>query len=347
MQVIPYTPQHKEVWNSLVNSSRNGTFLFQRQFMDYHADRFTDVSLIFYKGEASADGNYNMQSSQQQAEAQTPSAAKLLGVLPASAHGLEVVSHGGLTYGGFILSSNAHATDVGEMLELSIAHYSRCGYEQIIVKPVPYIYHAQPSDDELYWLFRKGARLISRSLSTAIRLDAPLPFSTLRRRKTKKALREGVTVIKTTDPADLEAFWNLLAEVLMQQHGKAPVHSLDELLLLQSRFPQNIQLHVAKHVATSTLLAGTVLFITPQVVHAQYIAASPRGREVGALDFLFQRLVVQFAATARRYLDFGISTEDHGHWLNEGLNFQKEGYGGRSIVYDSYALPLTPTSPAL
>lgn len=319
MHVIPYTPRHAETWNALVRSSRNGTFLHQRQFMDYHADRFTDASLLFYKGE---------------------SLAAPLGIFAASVSGKEIVSHGGLTYGGFILSHSAHATDVGEMLTLAIKHYHHLGFERLTIKPIPYIYHSQPTDDELYWIFRAGAELTSRSLSTAINLNTPLPFSTLRQRKVKKAVREGVRIVKTEDSVDFEAFWTLLAEVLMQQHGKIPVHTLAELLLLHGRFPQNIQLYVAKDPATSSLLAGTLLFITTQVVHAQYIASSSRGRETGALDLLFHQLVEQFSASPQRYLDFGISTEYSGRWLNEGLNFQKEGFGGRSIVYDSYTLQL-------
>ena len=36
--------------------------------------------------------------------------------------------------------------------------------------------------------------------------------------------------------------------------------------------------------------------------------------------------------------DFGISTEQGGRYLNEGLIFQKEGFGARTVVYDTYEL---------
>ena len=38
--------------------------------------------------------------------------------------------------------------------------------------------------------------------------------------------------------------------------------------------------------------------------------------------------------------DFGVSTEQRGSYLNEGLIFQKEGFGGRAICYDTYAIDL-------
>ena len=50
MQVIAYTPEWEEGWNKLVRESKNGTFLIDRSYMDYHQDRFQDCSLIFSEG---------------------------------------------------------------------------------------------------------------------------------------------------------------------------------------------------------------------------------------------------------------------------------------------------------
>lgn len=290
--------------------------------MDYHADRFRDASLFFYKGE------------------------KLLGVLPASRTENEVVSHDGLTYGGFLLGSSAHAIDVGEMLDLAIDHYRKNSCKSLTIKAIPFIYHSYPSDDELYWLFRRGALLKARSLSTAISLDTPIPFSTLRRRKVKLALREGIVVKRLNDDADYRAFWAILTSVLQEQHGKLPVHTLAEISLLRECFSENIVLYGAIHPVSHKMLAGTLLFVTNQVFHTQYIATSDAGRETGALDAIFWQLIQDFSLSrqnteiSQRFFDFGISTEDGGTVLNEGLIFQKEGFGGRSVVYDAYYLDL-------
>ena len=37
-----------EAWNKLVSESKNGTFLFDRNFMDYHKHKFQDFSLMIY-----------------------------------------------------------------------------------------------------------------------------------------------------------------------------------------------------------------------------------------------------------------------------------------------------------
>lgn len=316
MQTVSYTPALADAWNDLVLCSRNGTFLLDRRFMDYHSDRFTDASLLFYRGK------------------------RLIGLLPASAHDTSVVSHGGLTYGGFILAADAHAQDVGEMLDAAAEHYRSRGYNQLTIKPIPAIYHSYPSDDELYWLYRHGARLTARGLSSAIRFDVAIPFSTLRMRKVHAAQAVGLIVEETADVADYQEYWEVLAEVLQKRHQLCPVHTIDEILRLRDSFPDNIVLFVVRRPQDRKIVGGTLLFLTHEVAHAQYIAASDEGRNAGALDLLFYHLLGELRESSMRYLDFGISTEDAGRYLNEGLNFQKEGYGARSVVYDAYTLNL-------
>lgn len=329
MEVIRYSAAMSDEWDHLVRTSRNGTFLLERQFMDYHADRFEDISLLFAQR------------------------GKILGALPCTSHGDEVVSHGGLTYGGFVLSNSAHATDVEEMLDEAVKFYRTKNYKTLTIKPVPSIYHVQRSEEELYWLFRKGATITARGLSSAIDLTNPLPFSTLRKRKLNKAKAACLTIKENIPLTEYDAwakYWEILAQVLEEQHSKSPVHTLDEIRLLKSRFPNEIQLW-GVYDTTNKMVAGTLLFITRTVIHAQYIAASPEGKEYGALDMLFHRIVEDFRVPSQihnlggefqklRFLDFGISTEDAGAFLNEGLIFQKEGFGARSVVYDAYTLTL-------
>lgn len=323
MKVVTYNSSFRQVWDDFVRSSRNGTFLFCREFMDYHADRFTDASLLFYSEKG-----------------------QLLGLLPASIHEeqCEIRCHGGLTYGAFVLGSKTHLTDVGEMLELATTHYKSLHCNALIIKPIPYIYESSPSDDILYWFYRKEAQLISCGVSSAVNLTEPLPFSTLRKRKVNEALRVGYEIINVSQSiidstALWTEFWHILEDVLKERHNQKTVHTLEEILLLQSRFPEEINLFVTKD-KTGKVVAGSVLFITQNVVHAQYIAASDEGRENGALDLLFSQLIQQYKGSNKRYFDFGISTEDGGKILNEGLNFQKEGFGARSVVYSAYYLSL-------
>ena len=74
----------------------------------------------------------------------------------------------------------------------------------------------------------------------------------------------------------------------------------------------------------------------------QYIAASDAGCALGALDWLFAQLLSQAAVLFPhvRYFDFGTCNEQDGRYLNEGLIFQKEGFGARAICYDTYCMGL-------
>lgn len=47
--IIRYAPALADEWNGFVARSKNGTFLFDRRYMDYHSDRFEDYSLMFYR----------------------------------------------------------------------------------------------------------------------------------------------------------------------------------------------------------------------------------------------------------------------------------------------------------
>lgn len=48
-EIERYTADQKAIWNQFVLNSKNGTFLFDRNYMDYHSDRFEDYSLMIYR----------------------------------------------------------------------------------------------------------------------------------------------------------------------------------------------------------------------------------------------------------------------------------------------------------
>lgn len=313
IEAVRYNHSMKMVWDEFVGKSKNGTFLFQRDYMDYHADRFVDCSLMFYKK------------------------GELVAVLPANYKSEEqtVYSHGGLTYGGLVLSERISVIDTMQVMSCAMEWMKLAlDAKEWEYKPVPHIYHHLPAEEDLYALFRQGATLKARGVSAAIAKDNSLPMQELRRRGVKKSINRGV-VYEESD--NLQDFWNILEEVLVSRHGCSPVHSVEEMKRLKGLFPSNIRLFVAK--VDGCVIAGTLVYETSQVAHAQYIAASKEGRASGALDGLFCYLISEVFA-GKKYFDFGISTEQGGRYLNEGLAFQKEGFGARAVVYDTYSIKL-------
>lgn len=309
--VKKYCAEDKKIWDEFVDNSKNGTFMLKRDYMDYHSDRFEDSSLMFYEED------------------------KLIALMPASKHGDELRSHGGLTYGGIISNKKMTAQKMLDIFDEMKKYLAGSNIKKLIYKCIPSIYHNYPSDEDLYALYRSNAKLIRRDISTTIFLSEKIKFSDLRKRGVKKAFKNGLIVKKSHD---FKTYIALLADVLKLHHDTKPVHTAEELELLASRFPDIIKLYAAFD-EKGKMYAGVVIFDTPQTVHAQYIANSEEGREIGALDLVMDYLINTYAVS-KKYFDFGISTEDGGRYLNNGLISQKEGFGGRAIVYDFYELEI-------
>lgn len=304
-----YTPEQHDTWNKFVAECKNSTFLHNRDYMDYHSDRFDDCSLIAYaKGQ-------------------------IIAVLPANRAGNTLYSHQGLTYGGWLIrSKHFNIINMLEIFDEMKNFLPSIGIKELIYKAVPHIYHSYPAEEDLYAIFKHNGTILETNISTTIPLDHPFHFNNNYRNIANYAEKSGVEIIESDDYAK---FWVILRELLKEKYDVSPVHSLDEIMLLKSRFPENIRLFIA--MKNDKILAGTVIFDTGIVAHSQYIASSTEGREIGALPLLFRHLIHK-EFQKNKYFDFGISNEEHGRYLNNGLIMQKCRMGGRAIVHNIYKL---------
>lgn len=304
-----YTSEKEQLWNDFVRNSKNGIFMFNRGFMEYHKDRFQDNSLLFYDED------------------------KLVAVFPASIKENILASHGGLTYGGFITSNDMKQHHMNDCFTALKEYAVQNGIKEIIYKHIPHVFHKQPAEEDLFSLFYNNAQILKIEASTAIDLAQPLKMPKGRKAQVGRARREGVEI---KESEDFETFIKLENQVL-ERHDTSAVHSPAELHLLHDRFPENLKLLGAFY--KGELIAGTVLFIYDDAVHTQYMAANETAREIGALDLTIATVIEQFKES-KKWLDFGISTEDGGHYLNEGLISQKEGFGGRTNIYQTWKIQL-------
>ena len=311
-EIIRYDASMATRWDEMVRQSRNGSLLHQRGYMDYHSDRFKDCSLM-----AVHDG-------------------KLCALLPACFDGDTLWSHRGLTYGGWLVPlKHFDATVMLEVMDAACQWMTDNGIKRLVYKPVPHIYHRYPCEEDLYALFRHQATLIETNISTTIDLTSPLPLDRGNKSGANAARKAGIQVGPSED---WQGFWHLLSSLLDERYGTRPVHTLDEMRLLQGRFPDGIRLYTAT--LHGELLAGVVMYLSQPVAHCQYIGASPQGKESKALTLLFEYLIGESQQQGYRYFDFGISNEDHGRYLNEGLVRQKSRLGGRGIVYNTFEICL-------
>lgn len=308
-QVRQYTSEYFSEWNAFLSAAKNTTFLFHRDFMEYHEDRFMDHSLLIFKEN------------------------KLMGLLPANMSEGIVISHQGLSYGGLVVAKKAKFSEVMNMFKAVLSFLSSEGLAELHLKTMPKIYCQGPSDEMDYLLFLLQAEQKRVDLASTIDLKHPLKIQSNRMEGVKKAKKQGLSI---SEGQDFLPFWNeILVPNLKIQHKVQPVHSLEEIAALASKFPKNIVQFIVYQ--GDTVVAGATIFEVEHLAHVQYISANQEKQQLGSLDFLFHYLITE-RYKDKRYFDFGISNENQGKNLNEGLLYWKECFGARSIAQSFYTI---------
>ncbi|MCK9337370.1 MAG: GNAT family N-acetyltransferase [Arcobacteraceae bacterium] len=311
MNIIRYVKEYKNLWNEFVKNAKNSHFLFHRDYMEYHSDRFEDFSLMIFDD-----------------------AEKLITILPANIKEDTLYSHQGLTFGGFLVDDKMKTETMVEIFQALQIFIKSQNIKKLVYKCIPYIYHIKPSEEDRYALFRHDAKLIRRDVTSTIDLTEEVRYSKGRKWTINKAQKEA---IETFESDDYGTFWELLISVLESNHEAKPVHTLEEIQKLARLFPKNIRLFVAKK--NKQIVSGALIYENKNIVHTQYLANSELGREIGALDLLINYLIKDVYKN-KKYFDFGISNENAGRYLNNGLIAQKEGFGARAVVHDFYELEI-------
>ena len=306
-----YTAEKKQEWDSFVLKAKNAHFFFCRDYMDYHADRFKDHSLMIYDEKE-----------------------RLIAILPANLHEFVLYSHQGLTFGGMISDERMRTETMLEIFNELRMYLNSIGVNKLIYKCIPYIYDSIPAEEDRYALFVNNADLVRRDVSSTINLQSPIRYSKGRKWTVNKAKKEALVIRENTSFSE---FWTLLENTIKQQHGASPVHTLSEITMLAKDFPKNIKLYTAEK--DGELLAGAMVYENTHIVHTQYLANSETGRKLGALDLVIDFLIKDIYK-GKKYFDFGISNENNGRFLNTGLVAQKEGFGARAVVHDIYELDI-------
>lgn len=309
MEIRLYKEQYRQEWDNFIRHSKNGTFLFCRDFMEYHSHRFTDRSYMFYENDI------------------------LIAVIAGNVEDKIYYSHKGLSYGGLIMNSQTTAVQVLDIFNILTTELKTIGIQEIVYKAVPHIYHRMPAEEDLYALFRNNAVLTERYISSAILLSNKIAYSRTRKNGLKKAEKNGLEV-KTSD--DLESFWQILSDNLSGKYETEPVHSLSEISYLKQKFPDEIHLFSVSD-KDGKMIAGCIVFDMPGIIHLQYTAGTEEGKKSGAIDSLIDHIINK-AFPDKIYFDYGNSNEQQGRYLNNKLIYQKEGFGARAIVYDVYTI---------
>ncbi|MFE3870844.1 GNAT family N-acetyltransferase [Flavobacterium sp. ZS1P70] len=305
--VKQYQESDYENWNAFVGQAKNATFLFHRDFIEYHKDRFEDYSLMVFDNE------------------------KLVAILPANKVENEIFSHQGLTYGGLVYNEVSKLMTVITAFRAVLLFLAANEIEKLHLKTIPSIYHNKPAEEIQYALFLAEAKLVRRDSLSVIDLSQKYDFSKIRNRGVLRGKACGLVIKEETD---FESFWNeVLIPNLDERHNAKPVHSLEEINVLKNNFPSNIRQFNVYH--KDKIVAGTTVFESERVAHCQYISKYESKENLGSLDILYHFLITDVFAN-KRFFDFGISNEAQGKKLNDGLTYWKESFGASTIVHDFY-----------
>ncbi len=307
MKVVPYNKEFYEQWNAFAMSAENGTFLFHRNFMEYHSDRFQDASVILFN-----------EKNQIQA------------VFPANKRDNTIYTHQGLTYGGLVLKDRKHIQEIIRYFYEIVNYYKNQGIQKVVYKPVPNYIALQPCDAEHFLMNIIKAETTRVDTSFVTHLNEPIQLQERRKRSLKKAEKQPIQILIDNN---FETFWKeILDPNLWERYQAKPVHSLEEIKLLHQRFPENIL--QANAYLDNKIVAGITLFIFPKTAHCQYISSNDAGRENGAIDILFYQMIQHFFKD-KIYFSMGTSN-NNGNDLNIGVAAYKESFDAKIHAHFHY-----------
>lgn len=308
MKVVLYEKKYFDMWNAFIKKAKNATFLFDRNFMEYHSDRFDDFSLLVFDEKE-----------------------KLVAVLPANRVGDVVYSHQGLTYGGVVLTEKAKLVDVITIFKTILLFLNNQGIEKLQLKQIPSFYCNYFSDEMEYGLFLVEAKLFRKDSLSVLDLNKTNFVLKTRKENIRRGQKNNLEV---REELNFELFWNIiLIPNLSKKHQVNPVHTIQEITLLRDSFPDNIR-HFNVYF-NDKIVAGTTVFIAGDVVHPQYISGNEDKNKLGSLDFLYHYLITE-VSKGKSIFDFGISNEEQGKKLNGGLVFWKESFGAKTVTQNFY-----------
>lgn len=293
-----YSSEDFELWNAFISTAKNATFLFHRDFMEYHADRFEDFSLLVFEGE------------------------KLMSVLPANRVGDTVFSHQGLTYGGFVFSDDLVTFEIDLIIAEVILYLKENQFKEFSIKDIVSIYLKERKMETQQSLIKNGAELVETKMNLAINFKSNFKISKSKLKHFKRITSFGLTIRKEED---LTNFWNnVLSPRLSKKFAVKPVHSLDEISLLKDKFKDNI--HQYNVYLDEEILAGITIFKTGSVVKSQYGAITEKGEKYRALDYLYITLIDKYKSQLD-FFDMGTVNDDSELGYNFGLLNQKKELG--------------------
>lgn len=308
LNLIEYTKKYKTEWDDFVDNSWNGTLFHKQEFLEYHGNRFKDLSFLLL------NKNDNIVS-----------------VFPAAKKENSLWSHPGASFGGPVLKGSR----IDELLCVveNIENYAKeKKLDSVSMVLTPNLFHLYPTEGIEFALFYRGFKATAIELSICVPLNVK-NFSNRRCRGVITALKNEIVIKESTD---FKNFWGVLSTNLRIRYSATPTHSLKEILYLKNKFPEDVKLFAAYH--HNVMIAGVLVIINNETsFETFYIAQNYNFTKLRALDLLLLKIHEWGHNNGFKYMNFGITSENRGKNINFGLAKFKEEFGGLDITRRIYS----------
>ena len=305
-QILHYRPEMAADWDSVVSKSDGGTVLHSRRFLDYHGDRFRDLSLVSIRdGQSSLSAVFPLA-----ADPEDPELA---------------VSHPGSSFGGIVGPARDpfhHRSFLG-----AAAQWLRDqGFNRLLYHCAPAELLRQADDGLQPRLIRLG-RVVQLDLWSVRRLDAPTAEQGYWQSEIRSAERKGLRAEPAETPADWALLHGIIADRLDRKFGRKPVHSVAELIDLHRRLGGQSRGTLVRS-STGEALAGLwSIDYGTGTLHNQYNFATDFGLSLRASSYGISLALQLATAQGFRRFSFGRSTGDDGWSDNRDLLRFKARFG--------------------
>lgn len=317
MTLAAYAPQDAAAWDRLVAHAPGGTVMQSRRFLDYHGDRFRDLSLVLRKGEG------------------------LTAVFPLAAHPVQAdlaVSHPGTSFGGIITQSRDPA-EARRILRLAAGRLIDQGFARLSYRMAPSAVLRLPDDGLLPDLLRLG-RVTQLDLCSVLQLHQAGKDRLYWQTEIRRAERKGLAADPVETPAEWSELHSLLSTRLREKYGKRLVHSVAELIDLHARLGPQSRAQLIRDDHGQALAGQWFTDYGTGTLHNQYNGATDAGLALGAASYGIALTLERARAEGFRTFSFGRSTSDDGWTENRALLRFKAGFGAGLSAQYAFDLPL-------
>jgi lipid II:glycine glycyltransferase (peptidoglycan interpeptide bridge formation enzyme) len=231
--------------------------------------------------------------------------------------------------------------ETGEMLTALINYAKEKKFKGIsMLRLAPSSLQTQFSEDQHYWLHQLGFAMTRCEMDGAIDLCGLTKDSIMEsltgkcRNMVRQAERANINVRVSNDFA---TFWPILESVLTARHAVKPTHTVSEIQRLHELLPNGFRLLAAYN---GKIMVGGIVLVTinDSALYTLYMAQEYAAQQHHPMHLLLTEAIKLGLKEKKKVLHLGVSTEDGGKKVNEGLFFFKESFGCRPVRRESYEI---------